>query len=157
MPGDNGFFPPVQYSIWWAVLGVILLALILAWFIVVPLLTRPRPVMSDATMRAAQAPVIRARYVEAIDAVQLAWQSNAVTSREAHQRLSTLVRAFAHESSGYPASAMTLSELRQLGLPGLSGAIEQFYPAEFGTTGQGSVPAAVSEARRVVVEWSLLP
>jgi hypothetical protein len=153
MPGDNGFFPPVQYSPWWGVIGGLLLLLVVAWFVVVPLLTRARPVVSDADARAALAPVVRARYVEAIEDVALEYQQTDMTAREAHQRLSALVRAFAHETSGYPASAMTLTELRRLGLPGLTGAVERFYPAEFGAGGQGSVPLAVDDARRVVLDW----
>lgn len=157
MPGDNGFFPPAQYSPWWAALGVALLVLVIAWYFVVPWLTRATPIISDAAARAAMGPIVRERYVEAIEDVGLRYDRAELTSRQAHQKLSTLVRAFAHESSGYPASAMTLSELRQLGLPGLTAAVERFYPAEFGTAGTGSVPAAVIDARQVVLEWSSLP
>ncbi|MCU1407325.1 MAG: hypothetical protein JWQ43_3628 [Glaciihabitans sp.] len=156
MPGDNGFFPPVQYSPLWAILAVLLLVLVAAWLILVPVLTRARPVLTDAQARAAMAPVIRARYVEAIDRIAYAHDREGMSSREAHQRLSALVRAYVHESSGYPASAMTLSELRQLGLPGLTGAVERFYPAEFGATStNGGVAAAVEDARHVVMDWVL--
>jgi hypothetical protein len=154
VPGDNGFFPPVQYSPWWAALAIALLLLVAAWLILVPLLTRARPVVTEAEARAAMAPVVRARYVEAIDRIAYAHEREGMSSREAHQRLSGLVRAYVHESSGYPASAMTLAELRQIGLADLTGAVERFYPAEFGASGAaGSVADAVRDARHVVVDW----
>jgi len=154
MPGDNGFFAPVQYNPLWLLLGAVLVLLVVAWFVLVPLLTRPRPIVSEASARAALVPQIRARYDTLIADVAAAHARAQLTNREAHQKLSALVRAFAHETSGYPASAMTLSELRALGLPGLTSAIEQFYPAEFGVAGSGSVEVSVAEARRVVAEWS---
>jgi hypothetical protein len=49
---------------------------------------------------------------------------------------------------------MTLTELRALSLPGLTSTIERFYPIEFGTEEAGSVPAALKDARHVVLDWS---
>ncbi|MET0990468.1 MAG: hypothetical protein ABWY54_07465 [Glaciihabitans sp.] len=155
--GDNGFFAPVQYGPLWATIGLLVFALIIAWFIVVPLLTRPRPVISEATVRAALAPATRARYLDLITEVGAAHARSELTAREAHQRLSALVRAFVHESSGYPASSMTLTELRSLNLPGLTAAVERFYPAEFGTRGDLRVPESVLSAQRVVADWGQLP
>ena len=157
MLGDSGFFPPVQYSPVWLLFAVLLVAIVVVWFILVPLFTRPRPIISEATARAAMVPQIRARYDTLIADVAIAHARAELTNRQAHQRLSALVRAFAHETSGYPASAMTLSELRALNLPGLTAAVEQFYPSEFGVADSGSVAASAAEARRVIAEWSQVP
>ncbi|PRY69639.1 hypothetical protein B0I08_102316 [Glaciihabitans tibetensis] len=156
MPNAD-FFPPVQYNPLWAVLAFVLLALVVAWFIAVPLLTRARPVVSEAAARAALAPAVRAHYLGMIDEVVRAYERAELTSRAAHQRLSALVRGYVHESSGYPASAMTLGELRRLNLPGLTGAVERFYPAEFGTDDSAAVATSAAAARRVVQDWGQLP
>lgn len=153
MPDTEGFLPPVAFNPAWVLLGLALLAVVAAWLIIVPALTRARAVPDTDFRWEATAPMLAERYVALIDDVAAAHERFELTGREAHQRLSALVRGFAHESSGYPASAMTLSELRQLDLPRLTGAVEHFYPAEFGRADRGSVPAAVSEARRVVLEW----
>lgn len=155
--GDNGFFAPVQYGPVWAIIGLLVFGVILVWFIVVPLLTRPRPVISEATIRAVLAPATRARYLDLIGEVGAAHSRAELTAREAHQRLSSLVRAFVHESSGYPASTMTLAELRRLNLPGLTAAVERFYPEEFGPHGDRPVSESVASAQRVVAEWGHLP
>jgi hypothetical protein len=155
--GDNGFFAPVQYGPVWALIGLLIFALIAAWFLAVPLLTRTRPVVSDAAARAALAPATRARYLELITEVGDAHARSELTGRQAHQRLSSLVRAFVHESSGYPASSMTLAELRGLNLPGLTAAVERFYPEEFGTDGATTVAASVQSAQAVVADWGRLP
>jgi hypothetical protein len=151
------FFPPVQYSGWWVLLALVLLALVIAWFVAVPLLTRARPIVSEAAARAALAPVVRANYLASIDGVVDSHRRGEVSSRTAHQRLSALVRGYVHESSGYPASAMTLGELRRLNLPGLTRAVERFYPAEFGTDDSASVDTSAAAARQVVQDWGQLP
>ena len=151
------FFPPVQYNPLWIVLALVLFALVVAWFVVVPLLTRARPIVSEAAARAALAPVVRANYLASIDEVVAAHQRGELGSRAAHQRLSALVRGYVHESSGYPASAMTLGELRRLNLPGLTRAVERFYPAEFGRDDSAAVITSATDARRVVQEWGQLP
>jgi hypothetical protein len=154
MLGDNGFFAPVQYNAVWLILGAVLILLVVVWFVLVPLLTRARPIVSEASARAALVPQIRSRYETLISDVAVAHSRAELSNRQAHQKLSSLVRAFAHETSGYPASAMTLSELRALNLPGLTAAVEQFYPAEFGVADSGSVELSVAEARRVISDWS---
>lgn len=153
MPGVDGFYPPVQFSPLWAFLGFGLLLLVVLWFVLVPVFTKAKPLPFLPTPPRPGPPVpARTRYAHLIDEIEHAYALQQLTVREAHQRLSSVVRAYAHESSGYPASAMTLSELRQLDLPRLSSAIERFYPAEFGAAAHGSVADAVMDARRVVLE-----
>jgi len=154
MPGGSEFFPPTQFSPLWAILGVFLILAVVAWFIIVPVLTRPKP--APFQFAPAYAPLsvpARARFEHLIDGVEVAYLRGQLSVREAHQQLSAIVRGFAHESSGYPASAMTLTELRELNLPGLSEAVERFYPAEFGINESGSVAESAAQARAVVREW----
>jgi hypothetical protein len=155
MPGGETFFPPEQYSPVWMLLGLGILAVVVVWFVLVPVLTRAKPVASVVAEREAQVLALRRRFVTLIDQVDAAYRRGETTRREAHQRLSATVRAFAHEASGYPATAMTLSELRQVDLPSLTAAVERFYPAEFGAARDhpGTVADAVAEAKRVVLEW----
>lgn len=154
MPGGNGFFPPVQFSAVWTVLGVLLVLVVLAWFIVVPVLTRPRtrrePTPDELHAFALDT---RSRYIELIDDVGVAHFRAEISGREAHQQLSSLVRGYAAETSGFPATSMTLTELRQLNLPGLTDAVAQYYPSEFGTRERGSVADSIEEAKRVVQQW----
>lgn len=153
MPGDSAFLPPVQFSPVWALLGLAILVLSLVWFVAVPLLTRARKIPVERPQQVPDLATVRIRYLTLIDEVQASHERFELTAREAHQRLSALVRAFAHESSVHPASSMTLSELKRLELPRLAGAVEKMYPAEFGTREQGNLGQAVDEARRVVLEW----
>lgn len=153
MPGDSGFFPPVQFSAVWALLGFAIIVLVVAWFVVVPLATRARPVPVELPPAAPDLTAVRSRYLGLIDEVQAAHERFELSAREAHQKLSALVRAFAHESSVHPASSMTLGELKKLELTVLAGAVEFMYPAEFGRRERGNLSLAVAEARKVVLEW----
>jgi hypothetical protein len=48
---------------------------------------------------------------------------------------------------------MTLTELKAVNLPKVSGAVERLYPTEFRPLATGSVSAAAAEAKKVVLEW----
>jgi len=155
MPGVSDFFPPTQFSPIWAILGVLLIVAVVAWFAIVPALTRPKPQPFHLAPAFGPPGVpLRARYEHLIDGVEVAYLRGELSVRQSHQQLSAIVRGFAHESSGYPASAMTLTELRELNLPGLTEAVERFYPAEFGIASAGSVAESAAQARAVVREWA---
>ncbi len=153
MPVASDFFPPVQFNLLWALLALGIVLLIIAWFVALGVLTRAKPVAEPLAPAAPDAGAVQSIYLERIRQVESAHERFELPSRQAHQQLSSLVRAFAHESSIHPASAMTLTELRQVDLPEVAGAVEGMYPAEFGPAERGNVAAAVAEARRVVMEW----
>lgn len=157
MPGaENGFFPPVDYSGWWVALAVAIIAVIIAFFVLVPLLTRARerqPEPVDTSW--IPAPVsIREKYVELIGEVEQSHRRGELTIRGAHQRLSMLLRFFAYESSGIDAPQMTLADLRETRATPLSDAVARLYPGAFREVERGSVDEASDMARRVVQSWN---
>ena len=73
--------------------------------------------------------------------------------REAHQRLSQLVRFHAYETSGVRAPQMTLADLRENDLTSLGDAVESLYPGAFDRIDRADVAEAAETARRVVRAW----
>ncbi|CAN5325104.1 hypothetical protein BH11ACT2_BH11ACT2_11550 [soil metagenome] len=153
---DNGYFPPVQYSPIWLIIGVGLIVLVVAWIIVLLVITRRRPQAEAANPLAglpADPVALRASYVSLIDEVAVAHARGALDFRQAHQRLSLIVRQFAGEARGIRAPYMTLEDLRALRLTPLSSTIGQLYPGAFSGQETGSVDTAVARARHLVSEW----
>lgn len=77
-----------------------------------------------------------------------------VPERDAHQRLSFLVREFAGAATGLSVTSMTLDELRREGFTGLAEGIARIYPSEFSTLPVQPVRHSADIAREVVQEWN---
>lgn len=158
MPGGEDFFPPVQYAPWWMLLGLLLLALVVGWYIWVYMSTRaPRPAAEPQPWQNAQmihAPAVRERYLSMITETQRAHDSGALPYREAHHQLSLLLRSYVAERQGIQTIHMTLDDLKKTKLVPLSTAIEDLYPAAFGPEAHGSIDVAAEKARKLVREWT---
>ncbi len=148
--------PPMLYSWFWPVLGVVAILLVAAWFLLVPLLsrlfTRVRPVQAFARPR----PAARgyAGTLAEIDEVERAALADEISIREAHLRLSELVRSFASEGKAYDARTMTLTELRDHGMTIVAEAVAQFYPIAFQEDELTELGTAPQVAREAVRAWN---
>ncbi|RKR73833.1 hypothetical protein [Frondihabitans australicus] len=158
MLGDRGFFGPAQYE-WWAlylVIGVLLVALVVAWFVFVSRFSRtrvPRPVV-EAPRRPADLRLLQAKYAGLIDEVEAEHRAGRLGDRAVARRLSLLLRFFASEASGVDAQVMTLSDLRLARLPTVTGAVEGYYPPAFRASSETDAAEAVATAREVVRSWN---
>lgn len=158
MLGDRGFFGPVQYDRWilYLVAGILLLALVAAWYVFLVRFSRtryPRPVVDGPTPRVELLELQR-KYSAMIDEVQAESAVGRLDERSVHSRLSLLLRFFASEASGVEAQVMTLDDLRHAPLPSITRAVEGYYPPAFRQEHPGDPGAAIAEAREVVRSWS---
>lgn len=158
MLSDRGFFGPVQYQ-WWIVyllVGLFLLALVVAWYVFAVRFARTRVPRPAAEAPKPRVPLgrLQAKYGAMIDEVLAESQAGRLSERAVHSRLSLLLRFFASEASGIDAQVMTLADLRNAPLPRVTGAVEQYYPPAFQAAHPGDPEAAVETAREVVRTWS---
>jgi hypothetical protein len=155
-PPPPGFYAPEPYAGWWLWVGVGAFVLIVAWYAWVWRATRERPTgvaqrpVGDRTAR------LRDEYTRQIDAVAGQAVAGQISARDAHQRLSLLVRRFVQELSGIQAPTMTLSELSTSGprLAPVSRVVEVLYPGEFAPEDSDTVAGAAEVAREVVWRWT---
>jgi len=158
MPDGNGFFPPVQYSPVWLILGVLLILAVIGWLIFVLIFTRRRAVRAGSGAPFGQyappAPSLLVTYLGLIDDVERASVAGTLETREAHQRLSLLVREFAANSRGIRAPYMTLEDLNATRLGPLAETVGELYPGAFSADSSGSVSAAAARARKLVQFWN---
>jgi hypothetical protein len=146
--------PPMLYSPIWPILGVFGVLIVVAWFVLVPLLsrllTRPRK------PKKLQHQAIRGRVatLSAIDEVERDTLAGTISVREAHLRLSELVRGFASEGRAIDARTMTLTELRAYGMTIVADAVAQFYPIAFQEEELTDIGPAPQIAREAVQAWN---
>jgi hypothetical protein len=150
--------PPIDYSVVWLILGIALILVLALYFAAILFFTRHKDIKTIGSLPILPAqPVdlteLKAKYLNLIADVEQSFNSRKVLSRDAHQRLSMIVRYFAFEASGFRAHIMTLSDIEKADRHNLAETIKQYYPPEFNGLNDGSVAEAAVAARGVVQSW----
>lgn len=147
-------YGPFGYHPWW-VLGVAALLVTALLYGAAWLWTRPRGILEPPPPPPVPIDVrsVKEKYLAMIDEVAGEHASGELDARGLAQRLSLVLRFFAHESTGVVAEVMTLRDLEQAQLPVVHGAVAQYYPSSFRRVARHDPEAAVESARRVVSTW----
>jgi hypothetical protein len=139
MQSVKGLNPPLQYSVIWLIIGLVLLLAIISWYGFTFWLTRRRPVKSLATIKqlstASDLNQLKANYLQRIEACFQQYQRQEISLRSLHQTLSMLADL---KLSAYP----TLTEL-----------VAAYYPSEFTATEIGDAQASVNAAKGFIQQW----
>jgi len=161
MPDVDELAPPLQFSNWplWLLLALGVIAVVVAWYLIIPLIAvraagrRPEALVVYQPQR--MGPMgARERAIAAIAAVETDHASGLIDGREAHLRLSAIVRGFAWDMSAVDARTMTLTELKGSGLAPIAEAVSQFYPIAFREEETEGLGSAADVARGAVTTWS---
>ena len=98
---------------------------------------------------------IKSDYLRQISMIETKYKNNEIDDREAYPKLSTVVRSFVQEMTGIKAVNLTLSEIKELGLPTLADLIAEFYRPEFAYDSEGADTIRhIADARTVVTQWN---
>ncbi|MCF3140436.1 hypothetical protein LRQ04_14340 [Paenarthrobacter sp. AR 02] len=154
MQDDSGFYAPLHYQQLWLWLGLLLVLLVAAWYAWVLWPARPEKTARLEAVARPTLDTLRNTCVAAIQATASDADAGRLPEREAHQRLSFLVREFAGSATGLPITSMTLEELRGHGLADLATGIARIYPNEFAPMPVQTVSQSAVAARQVVLEWN---
>ena len=147
-------YAPFGYGPWW-VLGASALLLVIAAYAFSWAWTRPRGILTPPPPPPVPIDVrsVKEKYLGMIDEVAAEHAAGELEPRALAQRLSLVLRFFAHESTGVVAEVMTLRDLRGADLPSVEGAVAQYYPASFRRAAKHDPDAAIASARQVVATW----
>ena len=156
MQDKAGFYAPLQYQQLWLWLGLVLLLLVACWYgwILWPVRKATPNTPASGHGASHDLETLRARCLSAIDTLEREADAGRLPGRDAHQRLSLLVREFAGAATGLPATSMTLEELRRNGLDQFAVGIALIYPNEFAPVAMQSVRDSAKTARQVVQAWN---
>lgn len=148
--------PVVGYSPLWLVIGLLLILLVVAYYLLSLLLTRPRPAPQPVPPAAAprrSGAELQAVYLEQVERIEQLHAAGELSARRAHAELSRTVREFVSEATGVPADRMTLSELRATPFAGAAFAVSEYYPLIFGPDEARSTEHGLHAARQVIALW----
>lgn len=147
-------YGPFGYGPWW-VLGASAILLVIAAYAFGWLWTRPRGILTPPPPPPVPIDVrsVKEKYLGLIDEVAAEHAGGDLEPRQLAQRLSLVLRFFAHESTGVVAEVMTLREVGEADLPSVQGAVSQYYPSSFRRAAKHDPEAAIAAARRVVSTW----
>ena len=161
MPDVDELAPPLQFSNWplWALLALGIVLVVVAWYVLIPRIALraagrtppPLPVYQPQRLGPMGA---RERALAAIDQVEADATAGVISAREAHLRLSAIVRGFAWDVTAVDARTMTLTELGATGLAPIAEAVGQFYPIAFREEEAVELGAAADTARGAVTAWN---
>ncbi|WP_051485957.1 hypothetical protein [Nocardioides sp. J54] len=156
VPGmPEEFTGPVAYSDRWLWIGIALLVLVLAYYLVSWWVTRP-PRVPTVPRRAVDVPDAQQQHLALIDDLAARVRSGDVGPREGHQQLSELVRSYVAAVSTLPARTMALADFRDRAPRELVEAIELMYPPEFAPDPADPLATfedAVGRSRDLVSTW----
>ncbi len=97
---------------------------------------------------------LKRKYDRRLAQLEEDYTKGTISERKAYQKLSVLIRGFAHEMTGVRVSNYTLQELRQVGMPQLTALIEECYVPEFAPGNEGQAQEIIKKARKVISEWT---
>lgn len=158
---------PTGFSGIWMLLVLVLVAALIVWFIMLPILTKKRVQKEfgahafDTTAPAKQAVSVRQRYHERIDSLVDQHSKGSISERELHLEMSATIREYVALRLNVPARTMTLTELQlNESTSTMAAVIAQCYHPAFSQAGTYEVdgdepnpmPITVANAHLVVNE-----
>ncbi|MGO2111495.1 MAG: hypothetical protein ACTH31_07765 [Pseudoclavibacter sp.] len=148
--------PVVPYSPIWGVLAAFLIVLVVLYYALSWLFTRPRPVAPPpvaAPTPVRAVPELQGVYLQEVDTIMRRHAAGELSARRTHAALSVAVREFLSEVTGVPADKMTLTDLRSTPYVGATYAVAEYYPVVFGAAEAKNVEHGAHAARQVITLW----
>lgn len=150
---DTELIPPIGYGGGLLVVAIVLLVVVVAAILLIALL-RPRRRASPVATRPGGLAGIKADHHARVSAIEAEFAAGTLSARQAHHRLSAVVRDFGRAVSGIDAPVMTLTELQSVSLPAVTTAVAEYYPAAFEPQDRADISSAVVRARQVIESWA---
>ena len=146
------FHGPVGFWGLWPWLAVAAVVLVIAYYLAAWLATRPAAGSGDSEQRTVPLGV-QERYLARLEAQRVAVESGEIAARTGHQRISVVIRHFVEETTGLPATRLSLADVRQ-SAPALAQVLAVLYPPEFApdeAVARTEFASALAEARRLII------
>jgi hypothetical protein len=154
-PAGDEIVAPAQYSPAWTVFAVFLLALValVVWWLLRR--TRRREEKRTVAAQISSVDALKAEYLRAVDGVRDGVAAGRMTEREAHQRLTEILRRFLRDAAGVDVGTADLALL--LADPrtrGIGEVIARLYEPDFARDPDQELGESVRTAREAVRAWS---
>ncbi|MGE2832828.1 hypothetical protein [Mycobacterium sp. SMC-4] len=145
---------PPGYSVWWLVLGVLLLVLVAAWYVTVFVATMPSerlrrvPVIRDLHAR-----VLRYRFARTVAAIRRRYDAGDLTDEQAGASLSRTLRSFLHQATGQRAQFMHVRAIADTELREAAPLLDALGAARFDRSATADVGRLARETEELIRSW----
>lgn len=157
MAGDSlkWIVAPLPYSVFWAVLGVLLILLVIGWFVGALVWTLPVerlrtiPVLRDISAR-----VLQRKFGTAVGRVDERYRAGELDSRQAYAEMSRILRNFVYYRTGVRAQYMALGEVAHSPAAAVAPVVSALYARQFDLDDRPDVAVAAAQVRSAIQAWS---
>jgi len=146
---------PLPYSLWWLILGVVLVLGVVGWFAGVLVWTLPVtrlrtiPVIRDITAR-----VLARKFGAAVGRVSRRYGAGELSARQAYGEMSRILRNFVYYRTGVRAPYMALGEVAHSPAAAAAPVVSALYSRQFELGENPDVAATAAQVRSAIASWS---
>lgn len=147
---------PPSFSVWWSVLGGLLIAAVVVWCVGVYVCTRDGSAPRLPAVAGVQDWLLRQRAVRAVRGIGERHRSGALSAGQACAELSAVLRNFLSAATGTPAQYMYVSQIADSTMPLVAGSaplLDELTAAQFDPAAPSDVPALQRRAEELIAEW----
>ena len=98
--------------------------------------------------------MIKYNYLNKLNDLEKLLDNQEISSREAYQELSLLIREFVYELTGIEVQTCTLQEIKYLNIPILYELISEYYDPEFSKVSKGNIKLSIEKTKGVIGRWN---
>lgn len=147
--------PPSQYSVWWLVLGVLIVGLVIVWCVGIFVWTLPASTLRRIPLiRQVHGTLVRRRFVRSVREVLGAYRSGEMSSRDAAGAMRRTLRSFLALHTGGRAHYMHVGEMGSSELAPAVPLFSALEDAQFSTTSSVDLAGVARDAEELIQTWS---
>lgn len=148
---------PISYMSLWLIIAIVLAVLIIFTQVFFRILFKGRLKRPKKLKVKKPKPKtleeIRRKYLSRLYVIENDIAGGKYTVRQGYQQLSECVRGFVFEATGIPVDKCSLSEIRTLKMPVLTGLVTEYYEPEFARFTVADIRKSLFKTRKAIETW----
>lgn len=148
---------PISYMSLWLIIAIVLAVLIIFTQVFFRILFKGRLKRPKKLKVKKPKPKtlekIRKKYLSRLYVIENDIAGGKYTVRQGYQQLSECVRGFVFEATGIPVDKCSLSEIRTLKMPVLTGLVTEYYEPEFARFTVADIRKSLFKTRKAIETW----
>ena len=148
---------PISYMSLWLIIAIVLAVLIIFTQVFFRILFKGRLKRPKKLKVKKPKPKtleeIRKKYLSRLYVIENDIAGGKYTVRQGYQQLSECVRGFVFEVTGIPVDKCSLSEIRTLKMPVLTGLVTEYYEPEFARFTVADIRKSLFKTRKAIETW----
>ena len=148
---------PISYMSLWLIIAIVLAVLIIFTQVFFRILFKGRLKKPKKLKVKKPKPKtleeIRKKYLSRLYVIENDIAGGKYTVRQGYQQLSECVRGFVFEVTGIPVDKCSLSEIRTLKMPVLTGLVTEYYEPEFARFTVADIRKSLFKTRKAIETW----